>query len=233
MLQTIYYPTDESISSLKAELKKLANSDATLRFSVNHEDKYLKYTNRKVFGNYLLEVLEQGFDFLSLNPKNSEGYVHLDIASKGDVYSSYTIIRNNNKKNYKDKVRDLSKKRLELFAYVSKFDEGVSSGDIINSAEWYRKSNVSGRLSELDELCLIKVIGDRINPATNLPNSVYVAVGEEEHKLLVDARINQYRDRISEIVSDKQKRLSESTNTILNNELRRISQYLKLIKGYG
>ncbi len=228
-MENIYYPEDSSIELFKEDVRNLVRSNHKIKFSINHNDEYTKFDSNLLFGTKILTIFENGFDYIVMNPINKEGYVHIDIAAKGNVYDSYTIIKTNKRKGYKELISELSKKRLELFSFISQFDNGISSGEIINQNDYYRKSNLSSRLSELDEMCLIKVIGDRVNPATNILNSIYITVKPEEHKLLRDARIKQYRKRISDIVIDKTKNLSEDTIKNLNNELRRINLNLKMI----
>lgn len=115
----------------------------------------------------------------------------------------------------------LSKKRKMILSFI-KENEPCTSQEIVDKY-WLTINEVSGRITELKEMCLITEQGSKKNTHSKCLNTVYVSVKNEDERIdLINLKYQELIDNRDAIIRDYQKGISEFSRAVLDKEIKKI-----------
>ena len=133
-----------------------------------------------------------------------------------------TISITNRNNSYKDIIKDLGLKQLQVFNCLKEFGS-LSSEDIKETLKLKDKCSVTGRLKELEERCLIAAIGSRDGKTIYRINSEEMAIiSRSDNK-------KKYEETLIELEKDIEKELSPTTLEMIANKISKLKKLITLI----
>lgn len=90
-------------------------------------------------------------------------------------------------------------------------------------------NNVSGRIRELEMMCLIKELGSRTNSVTNKKNTIWVTIPEGERKAIREAKIASLSEKAAHLSIDLGEVGSDHSRKVLKAEIKRTDEKLALL----
>jgi len=133
-----------------------------------------------------------------------------------------TISITNRNNSYKDIIKDLGLKQLQVFNCLQE-SGSLSSEDIKEALRLKDKCSVTGRLKELEERCLIAAIGSRDGKTIYRINSEEMAIiSRSDNK-------KNYEETLIELEKDIEKELSPATLEMIANKISKLKKLITLI----
>tara|TARA_Y200000002_G_C22497825_1_gene585814 strand:+ start:61 stop:510 length:450 start_codon:yes stop_codon:yes gene_type:complete len=128
----------------------------------------------------------------------------------------------NRNTSYKEIRQKLPNKRKRIFEIIEKHN-GITAQEI-SSRYNYPINQVSGRITELKDLCFIKESGNQLNPFSKTYNTMYsVITNEDEFIELNKKKYIELRSKKDSLVRDYQQALSTYTREYVKNEINKIN----------
>lgn len=129
----------------------------------------------------------------------------------------------NRNKSYHQIKDDLPSKRRKIFDIIEKHN-GITAQEISLRYN-YPINQVSGRITELKDLCFIKECGTELNPFTRTYNTRYDIIKDlDEFNQLNREKYVELRDKKDSLIRDYQQSLSPYTMEYVKNEIRKIDK---------
>lgn len=141
---------------------------------------------------------------------------------------SNSIINRN--KSYISITDKLPSKRKRVYEIILLHKGGITAQGI---SERYNVpiNQITGRITELKEMCFIKEGGSEISPATGNRRTKWLAVTDQDEYLnMSNLMYSQLTDKKNKLVNDKILNLSNHTRDFIDREIRSID---KKIFGLG
>jgi len=121
-------------------------------------------------------------------------------------------------------------KKCQLILELIKENKGITRQEL-SDKYCIPINEVSGRITELEKMCLIHATGSRMNRFTNKLNTVYNPIYGE--RLIIEMR-NQKAQELTDIkngmVNDYILGMSSHTKALIENEKRKIEKELRLVQ---
>ena len=139
-----------------------------------------------------------------------------------------SIATQNRNRAYFEITEKLNKK-CQLILELIKENKGITRQEL-SDKYCIPINEVSGRITELEKMCLIRAIGSSKNSVTNKFNTIYKAIHGE--RLIIEMR-NQKAQELIDIrngmVNDYILGMSPHTKALIENEKRKIEKELRLV----
>ena len=120
-------------------------------------------------------------------------------------------------------------KKCQFILELIKENKGITTQEL-STKYGIRINNVSGRITELEKMCLIKAVGSAKNLHTNKSNTIYVAI--KDLKTIIDMRNLKAQELIDEnaaLINDFILLKSTLSKVILNNRIRKNKKELAMV----
>ena len=120
-------------------------------------------------------------------------------------------------------------KKCRFILELIKENKGITSQEL-STKYGIRINNVSGRITELEKMCLIKAVGSAKNLHTNKSTTIYVAI--KDLKTIIDMRNLKAQALIDEnaaLINDFILLKSTLSRFILNNRIRKNKKELAMV----
>ena len=150
---------------------------------------------------------------------------------------NYTAILNtkqmNSTKNrnaaYFSIIEKLSKKRKLIFQLIGENKE-ITAQEL---AEKYMLpiNEVTGRITELKDMCLIVEFGSKENRWTNYNNTSYQVIKNENERIdLINKKFVEYRNAKDKLINDYNLKLSDLSKTLIQKEINKIQKKINYLE---
>ena len=139
-----------------------------------------------------------------------------------------TIATQNRNKVYYEILENLPKKRKLIFNII-KENKGISTQEINKNYNW-KVNEISGRITELEKMCLISAVGSSKNSTTNKSNTIYVAI--KDLSTITNMRNERAQELIDEnnsLINDFILLKSSLSKSILNRRIRKNKKELAMV----
>ena len=120
-------------------------------------------------------------------------------------------------------------KKCQFILELIKENKGITTQEL-STKYGIRINNVSGRITELEKMCLIKAVGSAKNLHTNKFNTIYVAI--KDLKTITERRNLKAQELIDEnaaLINDFILLKSTLSKVILNNRIRKNKKELAMV----
>ena len=120
-------------------------------------------------------------------------------------------------------------KKCQFILELIKENKGITTQEL-STKYGIRINNVSGRITELEKMCLIKAVGSAKNLYTNKSNTIYVAI--KDTGAIIDMRNLKAQELIDEnaaLINDFILLKSTLSRVILNNRIRKNKKELAMV----
>ena len=120
-------------------------------------------------------------------------------------------------------------KKCQFILELIKENKGITTQEL-STKYGIRINNVSGRITELEKMCLIKAVGSAKNLHTNKFNNIYVAI--KDTGAIIDMRNLKAQELIDEnaaLINDFILLKSTLSRVILNNRIRKNKKELAMV----
>ena len=128
---------------------------------------------------------------------------------------------------YSTLVDKLSLRRKVVYQLIKKY--GPISGEQIADKMRIRLNEVSGRITELSQLRLIKYAGSTQSTRSKLANSIYKVTIPAEREEIIKVDIIRYRNQIEDLKFDLTGVFSSFGEAVIRKEITRVENLLNNI----
>ena len=120
-------------------------------------------------------------------------------------------------------------KKCQFILELIKENKGITSQEL-STKYGIRINNVSGRITELEKMCLIKAVGSAKNLHTNKSNTIYVAIKDTDAIIeRRNLRAQELVDIRDAMVNDYVLGMSPHVMSLIENEKRKIDKELAMV----
>ena len=131
-----------------------------------------------------------------------------------------TSIENRNNA-YFQNIEKLSQRRKTVYKLIENY--GQLTAQEIKEKMVLGINQVSGRISELQELFLIKSVASKINNRSNKKNTVWSITTKNERNDLINAKYVELRNKRDILINDLNLKISKTSKYLLKKEINKIN----------
>lgn len=124
---------------------------------------------------------------------------------------------------YHSIIEKIPEKRKLIFELIK--ENNISTAQELSEKYLIPINEITGRITELKEMCLIKEFGSKENKWTKHNNTSYQVVGSDSERIdLINLKFVEYREIRDNLVNDSNLNLSHISKKLLRKELNSIQK---------
>ena len=130
---------------------------------------------------------------------------------------------------YHSILDNLPEKRKLIFELIK--ENGQCTAQELSEKYLLPINEITGRITELKDMCLIVEFGSKENRWTKQNNTSYQVIQKEDERIdLINKKFVEYRDAKDKLINDFNLNLSNTSKSLIKNEIRKIQKKINYLE---